>query len=565
MSSILDESVAVIGAGIAGLINAHVLLRDGFTAVQVLTRDSEPGGTWTADRTYPGLHLNNVHGEYRVSPLDMPPIAAEDGRLSGEDIHNYVQAFATQYLKGKIQYETEVCDIRRHPSGSGWRVEVRDVKTGTREERTYARVVLCTGGCSTAHIPAGLGTEAAASAGFAGMVFHSADFGARMGDLLEAVPSEAKDPEVAPIVVVGGGKSAQDICAYLANEGRKVTMVCPDFDAFTAGPKPLPAFIRKSRLLALFSPHIHLRTSLERFLHTTWLGKKIVDFMWHGLVDSSFKAAAIPADSPLRNTVSPYWHIRVNDEGIPQSNGFHALAVAGKIGLASPARMAAYGEDGRSVILDDGRSLPASAVVLCTGYTSSWSAMFNEDTMEKLGLAPRLVEPSELESYRWDYTTLADAPPLHPDAARWASTLYRGMVPAKFINRDFAVNGAVVSPNYGYTTEIAAHWISSYFLGDDMRLPLGPEDALYETARHAAWLRQRYPQIPTALNGSHTSDLAFWSWPQHADDLLEDMGLPVMRSGGNALTWPFKVVDLSEIKKLKEERDARRAQRSAHR
>ncbi len=58
MSSIRDESVAVIGAGIAGLVTAHVLLRDGFTAVQVLTRDSEPGGTWTADRTYPGLHLN---------------------------------------------------------------------------------------------------------------------------------------------------------------------------------------------------------------------------------------------------------------------------------------------------------------------------------------------------------------------------------------------------------------------------------------------------------------------------------------------------------------------------
>ncbi len=67
-----------------------------------------------------------------------------------------------------------------------------------------------------------------------------------------------------------------------------------------------------------------------------------------------------------------------------------------------------------------------------------------------------------------------------------------------------------------------------------------------------------------------TAVLTEWSpflcrWPQHADDLLEDMGLPVMRSGGNALTWPFKVVDLSEIKNLKEERDARRAQRSAHR
>lgn len=47
-------------------------------------------------------------------------------------------------------------------------------------------------------------------------------------------------------------------------------------------------------------------------------------------------------------------------------------------------------------------------------------------------------------------------------------------------------------------------------------------------------------------------------WPQHADDLLEDMGLPVMRSGGNALTWPFKVIDLTEIGTLREERNAQR-------
>ncbi|KAI0722501.1 hypothetical protein C8Q76DRAFT_363993 [Earliella scabrosa] len=35
--------------------------------------------------------------------------------------------------------------------------------------------------------------------------------------------------------------------------------------------------------------------------------------------------------------------------------------------------------------------------------------------------------------------------------------------------------------------------------------------------------------------------------PQHVSDLLEDMGFSVMRSGENALTGPFKVVDLSEI------------------
>lgn len=54
-----------------------------------------------------------------------------------------------------------------------------------------------------------------------------------------------------------------------------------------------------------------------------------------------------------------------------------------------------------------------------------------------------------------------------------------------------------------------------------------------------------------------------YRWPQHVDDLLEDMGLAVMRSGGNGLTWPFKVIDLKEIAHLKEERDAKRSVRNA--
>ena len=67
----------------------------------------------------------------------------------------------------------------------------------------------------------------------------------------------------------------------------------------------------------------------------------------------------------------------------------------------------------------------------------------SEQALEELGLAPHLAEnPS---SHKWDYTTLSDAPPPHPDAARWSLPVYRGLVPAKLINsRDFALNGTVV-------------------------------------------------------------------------------------------------------------------------
>ena len=69
-----------------------------------------------------------------------------------------------------------------------------------------------------------------------------------------------------------------------------------------------------------------------------------------------------------------------------------------------------------------------------------------------------------------------------------------------------------VSPNFGYTCEVSSHWISSFFMNDDMPgLPKTPEAALKHAKRDAAWLRTRYPEIPTAVWGSHTSYLAFWS------------------------------------------------------
>jgi ribulose 1,5-bisphosphate synthetase/thiazole synthase len=51
-------AIGIIGAGAAGLINAHVLLQDGFSDVTVVSRDESVGGTWARARVYPGLHIN---------------------------------------------------------------------------------------------------------------------------------------------------------------------------------------------------------------------------------------------------------------------------------------------------------------------------------------------------------------------------------------------------------------------------------------------------------------------------------------------------------------------------
>ncbi|KAG9308599.1 FAD/NAD(P)-binding domain-containing protein [Chiua virens] len=555
--SVRQESIGIIGAGSAGLITAYTFLQDGFQNLQVLTRDKSVGGVWARGRVYPDVTINSVHGEFRFSSLPMPPPAMHErlgNRLCGADMTAYFEKFADTYLSGKIRFETEVLDIRRGKNGLGWDVEVRDLKTGNNEVLSYTRIVLCTGGCSQPRIPESLSAKAAQQAGFHGTVLHTSKFASSFDQIL----SEAQANPDYSAVVIGGGRSAQDISSLLARHGIRVSVVFEKADGFLAAPVQLPDWIRKSRFLAVFSPNIKLRTSLERFLHTTTLGCMITNGLWNWLTSSSYAALKIPKDSPLRNAHSLFWGVRSNDEGCGKKDGFHALANEGKIKLVAPNRAIGYSADGESLLLQDGQALQADLVILATGYTSSWTNIFTEKTVEELGIGRH--PPSGADNDEWaHYKTLASPPPTPPQKDQWAPSIYRGLVPAKNITkRDFAISGAVFTTNNGYGFEVTAHWISSYFLGDTMRLPSTVEEALVETERHSAWMRKRFPGTLVSLNESYSSGLEFWSWPQAMDELLEDMGLPIMRSGGNWLTWPFKVVTVEEIATLSEERRVKR-------
>ena len=72
------------------------------------------------------------------------PQTSTGSHLSGEDMCAYMEKFADTFLSGKIRFETEILEIRR-AGGSGWEVEVQDLRTGVKEVLTYARIVLCTG------------------------------------------------------------------------------------------------------------------------------------------------------------------------------------------------------------------------------------------------------------------------------------------------------------------------------------------------------------------------------------------------------------------------------------
>ncbi|PPQ99019.1 hypothetical protein CVT26_014396 [Gymnopilus dilepis] len=562
---VLSEPVGILGAGIAGLINAQILVQDGFTNVTVITRDRSVGGVWSRDRVYPGLCINNVHGEYRFSFMEMPtPEGAEEtgGHITGLGMCEYMETFYSKFLDGKatFKFETEILNVKRIEKGS-WEVEVQDLPTGGVKVIHFARIILCTGGCSNPKIPPSLNSTAAEQVGFKGIAIHSSQFRLKYEDILAAVqPKESGKPGT--ILVVGGGKSAMDICARLANEGQSVVHAFETTDVFIASTSTIPPFIRKSRFLSIFNPHIVLRTRLERFLHTTTLGSRITHSVLKKLQEDSFAAYQIPKDSPLRNSPPFLYSIRTNDEGRVHPTSYYSLVNAGKIKLEAPTRALGYSKDGKSVVLDTGKEIAADVVILATGWQSSWTNIFDKETAAQVGLGRHepTIEAKSVPS--WNYKTLAKPPVIHPENEnqKYVTSIYRGLVPARNIgNRDFAIAGAIFSANNGYTSEVAAHWISAYFQGDPMRLPSSKEEAIRDAEIRAMWMRRRYPNMLSWVNESYSASLDFWTWPQAADELLEDMHLRSMRSGGNWLTWPFKIIDLKELSTLKEERAAIRS------
>jgi dimethylaniline monooxygenase (N-oxide forming) len=85
----------------------------------------------------------------------------------------------------------------------------------------------------------------------------------------------------------------------------------------------------------------------------------------------------IPKDSPLRSKMPLFWNIKVNFEGPGSPTGYHAHALSGAIKIIAPAHVQSFGADGKSVVLSNGSTIGADAVVLGTGFKSSWNNIFD--------------------------------------------------------------------------------------------------------------------------------------------------------------------------------------------
>ena len=194
--------VAVIGAGMSGLVAAHRLRQAGLDVV-VVEKNAEVGGTWY-ENTYPGCRVDVSNHFYSYSfaqRLDWPDHFSPQPVLL-----DYFRRFADDHdLRPLIRFDTEVTAIELDEATMTWRLElVGPEGEGTLEANA---VVSAVGQLNRPNLPDIPGLD-----GFAGPSFHSARW------------DHDVDLAGKRVAVIGTGASAAQFIPEVAKEAAHLTV-----------------------------------------------------------------------------------------------------------------------------------------------------------------------------------------------------------------------------------------------------------------------------------------------------------------------------------------------------
>lgn len=211
-------SVAIIGAGFAG-IGAAIRLKDrGITDVVILERDSRVGGTWR-DNTYPGAACDIPSRLYSYSFAPNPDWSHT---YSGSDeILRYIDGMVeSSGIAGQIRFGHTVTAAAYDPDAGRWTLGVEG------REPVYARtVIVASGPLSNASLPNLPGIDS-----YEGRKIHSARW------------DHDYDFSGKKVAVIGTGASAVQIVPELVNVAESVKVfqrtpgwVLPKINGQTSG------------------------------------------------------------------------------------------------------------------------------------------------------------------------------------------------------------------------------------------------------------------------------------------------------------------------------------------
>jgi dimethylaniline monooxygenase (N-oxide forming) len=395
-----QKRVAVIGAGIAGLVTAKVLRDDAFDVI-VFEQEPAIGGVWAPTRTYPGLRTNNSRNTYAYS--DHPYDRSADMFPTAEQVRQYLASYVARFELGPlIRLSTEVVHVARR--ADGFDVTVRGPDGLDRVACDF--VAVCAGTYSEPQIP-----EIAGVQDFTGTIVHS---------------SRATDPALFAgnrVVVVGAGKSALDCAAWAAEVARHCTLVfrAPHWMA----PRYVPGRIPIDRVLLGRLPELFFRyhhvSGVERFLHGPG---RIVTWLFWRLTGLLFRATlCMPA------VMVPDQRLPLGQENVGFAPEFYDLARRGRVHLRRDT-IAAFG-GGADVILAGGDRVAADVVIFATGWRQTLPFLSSEiaSTMLRDGrfwLYRHILPPTEHRVGFVGYASSTACQLTSEMSAHWLSQAFRG-------------------------------------------------------------------------------------------------------------------------------------------
>jgi len=197
-----EFTVAVVGAGMSGLLAAHRLRQAGVAFV-VLEKNEDLGGTWY-ENTYPGCRVDVANHFYSYSCAQNPDWPEHFSSQSV--LLEYFRQFARdRSLTDHIRFSTEVVAAVWSEEDCAWDLEISGPQ-GPESMRVQA-VVMALGQLNRPHLP-----EIPGLADFRGPSFHSARW------------DHGVDLAGKRVAVIGTGASAAQFVPVVATEAGQLTI-----------------------------------------------------------------------------------------------------------------------------------------------------------------------------------------------------------------------------------------------------------------------------------------------------------------------------------------------------
>jgi monooxygenase len=333
-----DESVIVVGAGLAGIAVSYYLSKNNIDH-QVLEKSNRVGGIWSS-LSWPGIRCDTEILNYSYS---FRPFTSEQLMVPGKLISSYLNETSNQLGIGdNVLFETHVSRAVFSSAENRWRVF-------TNRGVFEARFLINANGYFTdyPYVPEFTGAE-----GFQGQISH-------LFKVTEKLSLYKKH-----ILLVGSGASAISAAPALARAGQSLTLLQRSPSFVYEDKNQIGFFINSAQKLfqagftfplSLVNFFLQLRSDLVFILFRKfpWIGKLFFRQHWKGDVD--------------RETYDKHFCPRYNpwEQRITVATGFKALLKDKKIDMVT-GKIKSFDHDG--VLLEDGSHIDADVCILATGF-----------------------------------------------------------------------------------------------------------------------------------------------------------------------------------------------------